>query len=58
MTFMIMDANIYDPLFGLNLLIKIKVVMYVEKGAIQVRQWLKNNFQLLTLNNSQHDVGC
>ncbi len=58
MTFMIMDTNIYDPLFGLNFLIKIKVVVYVDKGTIQVRQGLRNNFQILTLNNGQHDVGC
>jgi hypothetical protein len=58
MTFMIMDINIYDLLFGLDFLIKIKVVVYVEKGTIQVRQGLGNNLQTLPLNNGQYDVGC
>jgi hypothetical protein len=44
MTFMIMDTNSYDLLLGLDFLIKIKVVMYVEKGTIQVRQGPGNNF--------------
>lgn len=58
MTFMIMDTNSCDLLLGLNFLIKIKVEMYVEKGTIQMRQGLGNNFQILPLNNGQYDVGC
>jgi hypothetical protein len=55
---MIMHTNSYDLLLGLNFLIKIKVEMYVEKGTIQMRQGLGNNFQILPLNNGQYDVGC
>jgi hypothetical protein len=58
MTFMIMDINNYDPLLRLDFLIKIKVVVYVEKGTIQVRQRLGNNLQILPSNNGQYDVGC
>jgi len=58
MTFMIMDTNNYDLLLGLDFLIKIKVVMYVEKCTIQVRQGLGNNLQILPLNNGHYDVGC
>lgn len=50
MNFMIMDINIYDLLLGLDFLIKIKVVVYVEKGTIQVRQRPRNNIQILPLN--------
>jgi hypothetical protein len=58
MTFMIMDTNSYELLLGLDLLIKIKAVVYVEKGTIQVRQGLGNNLQILPLNDGQYGVGC
>jgi len=50
MTFMIMDINNYDLLVVLNFLIKINVVVDIEKGLIQVRQGLGNNVQILLLN--------
>jgi len=50
MTFMIMDINNYDLLVVLNFLIKISVVVDVEKGLIQVKQGLGNNVQILPLN--------
>jgi hypothetical protein len=63
---MIVDTNYYDLLFGLDFLIKIGVVVDVEKGTIQVRQKPRNNIQILPLNmvnmlqvvknRTQHDV--
>ncbi len=50
MTCMIVDTNCYDLLFGLDFLIKIGVVVDVEKGTIQVRQKPRNNIQILPLN--------
>lgn len=37
MVFMVVDKNNYNVLLGLDFLIKIKVVVDVEKGLIQVR---------------------
>jgi predicted aspartyl protease len=37
MTFMVMDINSYDVLFGLNFLIKIGAIVDVEWGLIQVK---------------------
>jgi hypothetical protein len=34
MTYMVVDTNIYDVLFGLDFLIKIGVIMDVERGLI------------------------
>ncbi len=50
MTFMIMDINNYHLLVVLNFLIKISVVVDVEKCLIQVKQGLGNNVQILPLN--------
>lgn len=50
MTFMIMDTNSYDLLVGLDFLIKIGVIVGMEKGLIQVRQGPRNNVQILPLN--------
>jgi hypothetical protein len=45
-----MDTNNYDFLLGLDSLIKICVVMDVEKGLIEIRQGPRNNVQILPLN--------
>ncbi len=37
MTFMVVDTNSYDVLFGLDFLIKIGAIVDVEQGLIQVR---------------------
>ncbi len=50
MTFMTMDTNNYDLLVGLDFLIKIGVIVGMEKGLIQVRQGPRNNVQILPLN--------
>ncbi len=47
---MIMDINSYDLLVGLDFLIKIGVIVGMEKGLIQVKQGLGNNVQILPLN--------
>ncbi len=38
MTFMTINTNNYDLLLGLDFLIKIGVVVDVEKGLVQIRQ--------------------
>jgi len=38
MTFMVVDTDSYDVLFGLDLLIKIGAIVDVEQGLIQVRR--------------------
>jgi hypothetical protein len=40
MTFMVVDTNNYDVLFGLDFMIKIGAIMHVEQGLIQVRHGL------------------
>jgi hypothetical protein len=50
MTFMIADTNNYDLLLSLDFLIKIGVMVDVNKGFIQIRQGLGNNVQVLPLN--------
>jgi hypothetical protein len=50
MTFMVVDIDSYNLLFGLNFLIKIGIVVDVEKGIIQVRQGPGNNIQVLPLS--------
>lgn len=49
MTFMIVDTNSQDILLGLGFLIKIGVVVDVEKGPIQIKQGHGNNVQILPL---------
>jgi hypothetical protein len=43
MTFKIVDIDSYALMLGLNFLIKIGVVVDVERGTIQVRQGSSNN---------------
>jgi hypothetical protein len=43
MTFKIVDIDSYDLMLGLNFLIKIGVVVDVERSTIQVRQGSSNN---------------
>lgn len=50
MTFKIVDIDSYALMLGLNFLIKIGVVVDVERGTIQVRQGSSNNIQVLPLN--------
>jgi hypothetical protein len=47
---MIVDTNNYDLLLGLDFLIKIGVVVDVEKWLIQIRQGRRNNVQIISLN--------
>jgi hypothetical protein len=44
MTFVIVDPYIYHLLLRLDLLIKIRAIVDVEKGTIQVRQGLKTTY--------------
>jgi hypothetical protein len=52
MTFMVIDINNYDLLLRLDFLIKIRAIVDVEKGTIQVRQGFRNrnNIEVLPLN--------
>ncbi len=50
MTFIIVDTNNYDLLLDLDFLIKIGVVVDVEKWIIQIRQGRGKNVQILSLN--------
>jgi len=49
MTFMVVDTNNYDVLFRLDFLIKIGVIMDVERGLIQVKHGLGANVEVLPL---------
>jgi hypothetical protein len=49
MTFMVVDIDNYDILLGLDFLIKIGVIMDVERGLIQFRHGLGTNVQVLPL---------
>jgi len=49
MTFMVVDTDSYDVLLGLDFLIKIGVIMDVERGLIQVRHGLGANVEILPL---------
>lgn len=42
-TIMVVDTDNYDLLLGLDFMIKIRVIVNVEKGMIQVGQGLGNN---------------
>ncbi len=48
-TFMMVDTNSYDVLFGLDFLIKIGAIVDVEQGLIQVRHGLGANVEVLPL---------
>ncbi len=49
MTFMVVDMDSYDVLFGLDFLIKIGVIVDVEQSLIQVRHNPRNNVEILPL---------
>jgi hypothetical protein len=49
MTFMVVDTDSYDVLFGLDLLIKIGAIVYVERRLIQVRHGPETNVEVLPL---------
>ncbi len=49
MTFMVVDTDNYDVLFGLDLLIKIGAIVDIEQGLIQVRRGLGTNVEILPL---------
>jgi len=50
MIFLVVDKNNYDLLLGLDFLIKIGIVVDVEKGIIQVRNRLGMEVEVLPLN--------
>jgi len=50
MVFLVVDINTYDLLLGLDFLMKIGVVVDVEKGTIQVRHGHGANVEMLPLN--------
>jgi hypothetical protein len=49
MTFMVVDTNNYDILFGLDFLKKIGAIMDVERSFIQLRHGLGANVEVLPL---------
>jgi len=49
MTFMVVDTDNYDVLFGLDFLIKIGAIVDVERGLIQVRHSLGAQVEVLPL---------
>jgi len=49
MIFMVVDTDSYDVLLGLDFLIKIGVIVDVERGLIQVRHGPKANVEVLPL---------
>ncbi len=49
MTFMVVDTDSYDVLFGLDLLIKIGAIVDVEQGLIQVKRGPGSNVEVLPL---------
>jgi len=49
MTFMVVDTDGYDVLFGLDFLMKIGAVVDVERGLIQVRHGPRTNVEVLPL---------
>ncbi len=49
MTFMVVDMDNYDVLFGLDFLIKIGAIMDVERGLIQIKHGLGANVEVLPL---------
>ncbi len=49
MTFMIVDIDNYDMLLGLDFLIKIGVIVDVERGLIQVRHGPRSDVEVLPL---------
>jgi len=49
MTFIVVDTDSYDVLLGLDLLIKIGVIVDVEQGLIQVRKGPGADVEVLPL---------
>ncbi|CAK9276232.1 unnamed protein product [Sphagnum jensenii] len=49
MTFMVVDTDIYDVLFGLDLVIKIGAIVDMEQGLIQVRRGPGTDVEVLPL---------
>jgi len=49
MTFMVVDIDNYNVLFGLDFLIKIGVIVDVERGLIQVKHGLGAQMEVLPL---------
>ncbi len=49
MTFVVVDTDIYDVLFGLDFLIKIGAIVDVERGLIQVKHGPGANVEVLSL---------
>jgi hypothetical protein len=49
MTFMVMDTNSCDVLLGLDFLMKIGVVVDVERGLLQMRHGHGTNVEVLLL---------
>ncbi len=54
MTFMIVDTNNYNLLLGLDLFIKIGVVVDVEKWLVQIKQGQNNNLQILSFKHGEY----
>jgi hypothetical protein len=50
MTFMVVDTNSYDLFLGSDFLIKIRIIVDVEKGMIQMKQGPGNDIQVFPLN--------
>jgi len=49
MTFMVVDTDSYDVLLGLDFLMKIRAVVDVERGLLQVRHGPGTNVEVLPL---------
>ncbi len=49
MTFMVVDTDSYDVLLGLDFLMKIRAVVDVERGLIQIRRGPGTNIEVLPL---------
>jgi hypothetical protein len=49
MTFMVVDTDSYDVLLGLDFLMKIRAVVDVERGFIQIRRGPGTNVEVLPL---------
>jgi hypothetical protein len=50
MVFLVVDTDTYGLLLGFNFLMKIRAVVDVEKGTIQVRHGPRADVEMLTLN--------
>ncbi len=50
MVFLVVDTYTYDLLLGLNFLMRIRIVVDVQKGTIQVRHGPRADVEMLALN--------